>query len=242
MIVNTYPKGWEIIHQRAHGVLAMKIAGLWRKELRPARWMETLLATAEHDDGQEDWTGTNHLNESGAPLDFTHKQFNMVQLKRITELSQHKGRWIALLISMHMTFLYESMRGKSKELDAFLDQQKQHQEKWRKDLKISLQELKRAYALMQWCDRFSLILCRNELPEGERFLQVSTGPDGTDYTVTQRADKTLFLQPWPFEEEQFELSVEASYLEQLSFKNDQELLEALKNSTIKEKTWVLRKE
>jgi hypothetical protein len=133
MIVNTYLKGWEIIHQRAHGVLAMKIAGMWRKELRPARWM-------------------------------------------------------------------------------------------------------------QWCDRFSLILCRNELPEGERFLEVSTGPDGTDYTVTQRADDTLSVQPWPFEQERFELSVEASYLEQLSFKNDQELLEALKNSTIKDKVWVLRKE
>jgi hypothetical protein len=242
MIVNTDPKGWEVIHQRAHGVLAMKIAGAWRKEWHPARWIETLLATAEHDDGQEDWTGTNHLNEAGAPLDFTHKPFKMVQLKRITELSQHKGRWIALLISMHMSYLYESMRGKTKELDEFLDGQKENQEKWRKSLKVSLQETQRAYDLMQWCDRFSLILCRNELPEGERFLEISAGPDGTTYTVVQRPDKTVSVHPWPFEQEKFELSVEASYLDQLSFKNDQELLHALKQSTIEDKTWILCKE
>jgi hypothetical protein len=241
MIVNTDPKGWEVIHQRAHGVLAMKVAAQWQKSLRPARWMETLLATAEHDDGQEDWSGTKHLNEAGAPLDFTHKPFNMVQLKRVTELSQHKGRWIALLISMHMSFLYESMRGKSKELDEFLDTQKQHQEQWRRALKISLQEVKSAYALMQWCDRFSLILCRNELPAGERFLEISTGPDDVRYEVKQRADNTVLVQPWPFEQEKFELSVEASYLTQLSFKNDQELLESIKNSNIQEKIWILCK-
>ncbi len=242
MIVNTDPNGWELIHQRAHGLLAMKIASMWRKEERPARWIETLLATAEHDDGQEDWSGMNHINESGAPLDFIHKRFNMVQLKRVTEISQHKGQWIALLISMHMSFLYESMRGKSKEIDVFLDQQKKSQQQWRKALKVSLQEIKGAYALMQWCDRFSLILCRNELPEGERFLEVSTGPDGTRYDVIQGADKTVMVKPWPFDEEKFTLSIEACYLSQLSFKNDHELLEKLKTSSIRDKIWVLSKE
>lgn len=241
MIVNTDPKGWEVIHQRAHGLLAMKIASQWRKDQRPHRWIETLLATAEHDDGQEDWTGTNHINEAGAPLDFIHKRFNMVQLKRITELSQHKGQWIALLISMHMSFLYESMRSKDKELDTFLDEQKQHQEQWRKSLKVSQQEVKSAYALMQWCDRFSLILCRNELPAGERLLEVSTGPDGTKYEVMQQGDKTVIVKPWPFEENQFELSIEATYLNQLSFKNDQELLATLKKSAIRDKAWLLSK-
>ncbi len=241
MIVNTDKKGWEIIHQRAHGLLAMKIAARWRQDQRPQRWIETLLATAEHDDGQEDWAGTNHLNEAGAPLDFIHKPFNMVQLTRITHLSAQKGRWIALLISMHMSFLYEHMRGQSKELDAFLDEQKAHQQEWRNGLKISVQELKAAYALMQWCDRFSLILCRNELPAGERFLEVSKGPDGTRYEVIQQADNTVSVHPWPFEEERFELAVEASYISQLSFKNDEELLRGLQNALIQEKVWLLTK-
>ncbi len=74
----------------------------------------------------------------------------MVQLTRVTHLSAQKGRWVALLISMHMSFLYEHTQGQKKELDAFLDGQKANQEKWRKDLKISLQEVKRAYDLMKW--------------------------------------------------------------------------------------------
>jgi hypothetical protein len=239
MIVNTDPNGWEVIHQRAHGLLAMKAASRWRKDQRPARWIETLLATAEHDDGQEDWAASNHLNEAGAPLDFMHKPFSMVQLRRITELSQHKGRWVALLISMHMSCLYESMRGKTQELDKFLDEQEMHQNQWRKALKVSRQEAKSAYALMEWCDRFSLILCRNELPDGERWVEVSAGPDGTRYEVMQQADGTVIVKPWPFEEDRFELSVEASYLTRLSFKNDEALLDALKNSTIKDKSWIV---
>lgn len=242
MIVNTHHKGWEIIHQRAHGLLAVKIASHWRIDQRPERWIETLLAIAEHDDGQEDWQGTNHLNPSGAPLDFSLKPFNMIQLSRITELSQHKGRWIAMLISMHMSFLYEEKRGETKEISSFLDLQKYNQQKWQKELKISAKEARQAYALMQWCDRFSLILCRNELPEGERWLEVTEGPDGKTYQVKQLPDKTVILNPWPFQEEQIELSVECAVISQLSFKGDRELLGAIFNSPYNKKQWVLQRE
>lgn len=242
MIVNTHQQGWEIIHQRAHGLLAVKIASHWRTDQRPERWIETLLAIAEHDDGQEDWQGANHLNPSGAPLDFSLKPFNMVQLTRITELSQHKGRWIAMLISMHMSFLYEEKRGDAKEIDTFLDLQQYNQQKWRKELKISVREANQAYALMQWCDRFSLILCRNELPEGERTLEISKGPDGKRYKVKQLADQTVIINPWPFQEDRFELSVEVAVLSQLSFEGDRPLLEAIFNAPFGLKKWTLQKE
>jgi hypothetical protein len=241
MIVNTHQNGWEIIHQRAHGLLAMKIASHWRKDQRPERWIETLIAVAEHDDGQEDWQGTNHLNPSGAPLDFSLKSFNMIQLHRITELSQHKGRWVAMLISMHMTFLYEEKRGQNKEIDQFLDLQLANQKKWRKELKMSVQEAKKAYALMQWCDRFSLILCRNELPEAERLLEVSKGPDGKHYQVKQLNDQSILVEPWPFEEDTFELSIETAILSRLSFKDDRQLIHSILNAPITVKQWYLRK-
>jgi hypothetical protein len=241
MIVNTHQTGWEIIHQRAHGLLAMKIASHWQKDQRPERWLETLIAVAEHDDGQEDWLGTNHLNPSGAPLDFSLKPFNMIQLQRITELSQHKGRWIAMLISMHMSFLYEEKRGQSKEIDQFLDLQLFHQKKWRKELKISVKEAKHAYALMQWCDRLSLILCRNELPEAERTLEISKGPDGKPYQVKQLSNQSVLVQPWPFEEDKFELCVETAILSQLSFKNDRDLIHSILNAPITVKQWLLKK-
>jgi hypothetical protein len=73
-----------------------------------------------------------------------------------------------MLISMHTSFLLEGKRGESADLDSFLDEQVEHQEKWRKELKISKKEAEKAYAFFQWCDRLSLILCKHELPAGQR--------------------------------------------------------------------------
>lgn len=44
---------------------------------------------------------------------------------------------MAFLISKHMSFLNEAKRGKSAEMDQFLDEQLEHQEKWRKELKLT---------------------------------------------------------------------------------------------------------
>jgi hypothetical protein len=52
MIVNYTEAGWEVITQRAHGLLAAQIAGQWKHIVRTGRWTETLLAIAEHDDAQ----------------------------------------------------------------------------------------------------------------------------------------------------------------------------------------------
>lgn len=242
MIVNTYPKGWEIIHQRAHGLLAMKIASHWQSAQRPERWVETLVAIAEHDDGQEDWQGTNHLNEAGAPLNFSFKPLPMTQLRRITELAQHKGRWVALLISTHVSSLHEPMRGENAELTRFLDEQQAQQRKWRTQLSVRVKTIREAYALMRWCDQLSLILCRNEIPADQRILEIYPGPDGTRHHLLLREDGKLTVRPWPFEETQFTLSVEATYLEQLRFENDRELWQAITKGNIQEKTWELVKE
>jgi hypothetical protein len=237
MIVNTYPAGWEIIHQRAHGLLAVQLAYHWRTDQRPQRWVETLVAITEHDDAQEDWQGANHLNEAGAPVDFTHKPFSMTQLERIAGLSQHKGRWVALLISMHLSFIYEPLRGEHKELGPFLDLQKKNQQRWRKDLGIRVTEAEAAYAIVQWCDQFSLILCKHQLPAGERALEISRGPDGQRYDVVQRSDGTLKVNPWPFAEDAFTVAVEATYVEQLHYASDNELQSVMETSAIRPLEW-----
>ncbi len=42
MIVIYKEEGWEVITQRAHGILAAQIGFQWRLKDRPERWMETL--------------------------------------------------------------------------------------------------------------------------------------------------------------------------------------------------------
>ena len=44
MIVNYTDRGWEIISQRAHGLLAAQAAMAWRVKDRPERWTETVLS------------------------------------------------------------------------------------------------------------------------------------------------------------------------------------------------------
>jgi hypothetical protein len=242
MIVNVKRNGWEIIHQRAHGLLAMQLASHWRPDQRAIRWIETLLAIAEHDDSQEDWQGTNHLNDNGTPMNFDMKKFSLTQARRVTAMSEQKSRWIALLISRHMSFLYEPMRGDNRELDAFLDEQKQRQQRFSRELKVKAAEVQYAYDLMQWCDQFSLILCLDDLPAGQRALEISKGPDGRRYEVVQRTDTTLKVEPWPFESDELTVEVEACVIHQLSFANDSQLLEAIKASPTQTKTWRLTKE
>ncbi|MBD1881141.1 DUF3891 family protein [Coleofasciculus sp. FACHB-T130] len=241
MIANLVENGWEVIYHRAHALLAAQIAGHWHQKDRPERLIETVAAISHHDDLEREWEG-NHLTEAGAPLDFTlDKKTDLKKLATLTQNSRYRGRWVALLISMHTSFLNEGKRGESPELDKFLDEQKEHQKLWIKGLKITQKEADKAYAFMQWCDRFSLILCNHELPAGERALEISKGPDGKRYDVVQRSDGNLTVQPWPFAEEKFTVNVEACYLKQVKFDSNAELTQALQEAPIDILEWTLVK-
>ncbi len=239
MIVNPRATGWQLIHQQAHGLLAVQLAYHWHPDYRSERWVETLIAVTEHDDGQAAPDAPMHLNEAGAPRNYADMPFSMEQIVRISELSQRKGRWVALLISMHLSFLYEPTRGERPELDDFLDEQKKQQQAWRRALGLRKADAARTYALMKWCDQFSLILCTEALPMGERALEIEKGPDGQRYEVVKRADGTLSVSPWPFATDRFCVWVEASHLEQLRFDDAQQLREALNRAPIETLRWEL---
>jgi hypothetical protein len=161
VIANQHENGWEIIYHRAHALLAAQIAGNWNKKDRPQRIIETVAAISHHDDVEKEWEG-NHLTPAGAPLDFTlaTKTGDIKNLKEFTNNARYRGRWVAMLISMHMSFLNEGKRGESPELDIFLDEQLENQEKWRKELGITKQEAEAAYAFFQWCVRAA---CRRHI-------------------------------------------------------------------------------
>jgi hypothetical protein len=240
MIVNQDQKGWEVIYHRAHALLAAQIAGHWDPKLRPQRWLETIAAISHHDDLEKEWEG-NHLTEAGAPLDFTLvkeiKESDVKKLWQLAQNSRYRGRWVAMLISMHLSFLNEGHRGKLPELDSFLDEQLQHQQQWRQELNLTKDDAEQAYAFFQWCDRLSLILCNHVLPAGERALEIASGPDGKRYDVMQYSDGSVTVNPWPFLEKEFTVNIEACYLDQLKFDGNAELTQALQNAPIKTLKW-----
>lgn len=237
MIVNQDQKGWEVIYHRAHALLAAELAGHWHPNKRPLRWLETIAAISHHDDLEKEWEG-NHLTEAGAPRDFTlETTIDLTKLQNLAHNARYRGRWVAMLISMHISFLMEGKRGESPELDRFLDEQLQHQEEWRQGLNITKDEAASAYAFFQWCDRLSLILTNRVLPAGERALEIAKTADGQRYDVMERSDGTVTVMPWPFQEDQFTVRVEACYLEQLKFDSNDELTEALQTAPIKTLEW-----
>ncbi|GAB2962598.1 hypothetical protein GCM10027048_34020 [Hymenobacter coalescens] len=241
MIVNYTAAGWQLIYQQAHALLAAQLLHQWPAFLPLDRWVGLLAAAAQHDDGQRRWDGRYALTPAGAPADFTTKEFSPEQAAEVMRQARFQGRWRSLLTSMHLSFLYEELRGQSKPLDAFLDEQRQCQQRWRRELKLKKDEAQRAYALLQWCDRLSLILCRHELPEMERALEISQGPDGRRYDVRQAADKAVQVNPWPFAAAEFTVSVEAAAVRQLQFRHDEELSAAIKAAPVETLQWTLRR-
>ncbi|ARS36790.1 DUF3891 family protein [Pontibacter actiniarum] len=241
MIVNPIPEGWEVIYQQAHGVLAAQLAFHLKPELHCRHWAETLIAIANHDNRQRTWRGKDGLTPAGAPADFTLQPNTLEQARALMHDVRFQSRWVALLTSMHMSYLYESRRGEGKATDAFLDEQLALQQGCRKSLRLSQKEAQQAYAVMQWCDRFSLILCRNELPADERRLEITTGPDGKPYFLQQQQQGGITVTPWPFAAPRVEVQVECRVLEQLQFGSDKELAQALHQVEVRYKKWELQR-
>ncbi|MGA9383192.1 MAG: DUF3891 family protein [Phormidium sp.] len=245
MIANQHEKGWEIIYHRAHALLAAQIAGNWQKSDRPRRIVETVAAISHHDDLEKEWEG-NHLTEVGTPLDFmlitgVPKEEDLEKLRKLINNSRYRGRWVAMLISMHVSFLTEGNRGESSEIDSFLDKQLDWQKQWREELGISKEEAAQTYAFFQLCDRLSLILCNRQLTVGERILEIGKDDKDQLYDVIQIKDQTVYVNPWPFEEESFTVNVEATYLNQVVFENNEALAQALQVAPIKTLEWTFAK-
>ena len=237
MIVNLTDDGWQIIYHRAHALLAAQIAGYWNTPDDTSRLVDTIAAIVHHDDLEREWQG-NHLTKAGAPFDFTlGTDLAVKSLYEHIEAAGYRGRWVALLVSMHMTFLNQGRRGELPELDEFLDKQIELQTRWRKSLKVNKADAQKCYDMMQCCDRLSLILCQQQIPDGERWLEIAKGPTGEQYDILQRGDRTLTVKPWPFNQKQFTVRVDAAHLSQMKFDNDRELVESLKHAPISSLEW-----
>ncbi|WKN46285.1 DUF3891 family protein [Tunicatimonas pelagia] len=240
MIVNQAEYGWDIIFQRAHAILAAQIAMYWKVETRPEPWTELIAAIADHDDGQRDWEGDNHLTDAGAPLNFMLQPPDIAQAKQMVDNARYRSRWIALLTSMHTTALYESWRGTDKKLDTFLDEQQNYQRKLARGLDVPIQQARDTYQLMYFSDALSLVLCKDQIPPDGLHLEVTPLPSGEMAKIYAVENNLFGLQPWPWEDEGVTLSVEVYHLNQLAFKNDQELYKALKTADVSVKKWCFR--
>lgn len=241
MVVVYTDSGWRVTTQRAHGILAAQIALNWKVAHRPGRWLETLLAIAEHDDAENELDGENLLAVSGGPLNYTMKSFDLDHCKKLVRHSATKSQYISLLTSMHMEFLYGKEAKKNKIARGFLREQEQFRVSTCRQLSITMAELKKIYSFLEWCDALSLILCSDQVPAENRKLEVSAGPDKVCYEVFQLHEKQIVIEPWPFETSAFSVHFETRAVERMHFDRSSEFRTAFLNAPVSEIEWKILK-
>jgi hypothetical protein len=227
LIVKYTENGWEIITQRAHGLLAGQICARWKISEQPARWVETLMATAEHDDVFNEFQPGSLLTGSGGPVNFKMTKFDRAACDQLIDMALSKSRFTALLFARHIGFTH----GKEPEAKPYLITLKKCEDKWIKEAGVSISEVDQSYELLEFCDAFSLLVCQDQIPPEERTLEISSGPDGTPYRFFQK-DGKLIVSPWPFETKKFEVNYECLHLKQMSYKNDGEFRAALRKAKV----------
>ena len=241
MIVRATPKGWEVIYHHAHALAAAQLAYQLAPRYRHPRWLEQIEAIAFHDDAQLPFSARNYLNPNGTPLDFTLTSYTLAQAEAVAAQAIFKSRRVGLLISLHMSYLYEPLAkaGKDTALKAFCKHQRQQQKRIIQALGLTPEQAAAEYELLRWCDQTSLYLCQNQVPAGGLRVETGPGPGGHNHLLSMGEPDHIYMNPWPFEAKEATVYCEVRHLHQLTFTSSEELLEVLQKAKVEERCWHL---
>ena len=246
MIVLSHQKGWKIITQRSHGLLAAMIAYQYNIDLPVEIMIPVLVAIAEHDDGVTETLADQNLTEAGAPRSFTvtdgNTKTNLTPLLNVMEIGNSKSQLNGLLTSLHLKFLYDSdKRQTDKGLDNFLKEQEKYRTTLLKNLKINKKYGDWLYKLLEWSDAFSLLICLDKIqPEGRK-MEISESPDGDMNMVYYKPNKAICVEPWPFKATSFNVFYEYRILEQLQFKSIENFNEVYEATIVQQAVFTFSK-
>jgi hypothetical protein len=235
MIVNYAETGWEIVAQRNHGLLAAQLCAHWKTSKRPFRWIDTLIATAEHDDSNNELEKQELLEPHGGPMNFKMVPFEIEYCDNLLQKALTKGRYVGLLIARHIQFLY----GELPEAKAYCKTLKSQEKNWLQSCGATSEDLEGSYQLLEFCDAFSLLLCQENVPPENRTTEISQGSDGTVYVLKQDSEKKLVVSPWPFEPNEFKVYYEKRLLDQLTYPDVEAFRLAFRDAPIVSVEWVI---
>ena len=237
MIVAPHQKGWKIINQRSHGLLAAMIAYQYDIDLPNDIIVPTLIAIAEHDDGAAETLQEKNLTELGAPRNFTvgddSKKTEVRQKLNVMEIATAKSQLNALLTSLHIDFIFsEGDENPDKKLTSFLKDQDKNRTEILKHLNIDKKYADRLYRFVEWCDAFSLLICMDKIqPEGRK-MEISESPDGDMNQTFYKAENVITVEPWVFKNNHFTVFYEYKIIEKLKFKSIEEFNEECQKTSV----------
>ena len=192
MIVNYNSLGWQIITQRAHGLLAGQICARWKLSNQPEYWFDTLVATTEHDDVYNEFEKKPLIDDNGAPINFKETSFDLQACQRQIDMALTKSRFITLLVSRHIDFTH----GENPLAGDFITTLKNKEKKWVKEADVTRGDLDRTYELLEFCDAFSLLICQGQVPPSIGFWKLVKDPMERPITC-MRNRVQLLLTPGP---------------------------------------------
>lgn len=246
MIVASHTKGWKIITQRSHGLLAAMLAYQFDIDLPNQIMVPTLIAIAEHDDGIAETLANKNLTDAGAPRHFlVDDESNITDLKQqlsVMEKATSKSQINALMTSMHIDFIFDAKKhGPDKDLNAFLKAQEKNRKDILKHLDIDAKYAERLYRFVEWCDAFSLLICMDKIqPEGRK-MEISETPDGIINQTFYKSENVIAVDPWPFKNDIFKVFYEFKIVEQLKFKSVEEFDEVCSKTQVQRQEFVFEK-
>ena len=235
MIVRKSSEGLHVVYQAAHGLLAGKIADELDYKFRPSLWLETLVAVIEHDDQQLDFTEKKYLSAHGMPMDFTDNSATtkqvLIRCERVVRQARSKSLWSAMLVSYHLDFLYGNLRDKHASAKKFLESQDGFRKECRKHFDLTIAKAESIYQILRFCDRCSLILCKDEIPLQGRKLEINNSLGEKTYMIFYNEDNTINITPWCFQKDEFKISLDEILVEKTQFKNQPEFRDYLYGKT-----------
>lgn len=246
MIVHPHTKGWKVISQRSHGLLAALIAAQYDIDLPNQILVPTLIAIAEHDDGVAETHENKNLTDAGAPRHFlvasSARKTDLKQYNNVMEMARAKSQLNALLTSMHIDFTNSNRKiGKDKSLDTLVNDLEKERKTILKNLNLMQEEANRLYRFVEWCDAFSLLICMDKIqPEG-RTMEISLSPDGVINNVFYKAKNVISVTPWPFKVRSFKVFYEYRIVKQLKFASIKEFDQVYEKTLIERETFLFAK-
>lgn len=228
---------WKIVTQRSHAHLAAQFCQYWEPLALSENALDLLIATAEHDDVYNELLQDDVLDASGVPLNFDKRGFNEAACSSLFQLALLKSHYVALLVARHLEFLYKDDSAATvkffnkleKDTHALVD---------RFDVSPSL--LDQDYAILQWCDAISLIICQQQIPPASREIEVAKGPDTKPYYLRSMDDEILEVEPWPFRVQQFGVYYEYRLLTKITYENDASFREDLEKAPVSVTKYTIR--
>ncbi|MGI8593797.1 MAG: DUF3891 family protein [Solirubrobacteraceae bacterium] len=231
------------IGQPAHAWVSGQLARAWRG-VEPRE--DVCLAAAQHDIGMAAWDAEPELNPStGRPYGFTEMPLEThVRLwRRAPALALAQGRYVALLVSMHGSALYE-MRDLDQMADAeasavraYLDGQRALQRALRASLGVGQEEAGRNQRLLWTWDFLSLALCLAWAPTGIDDAPIG---EGRAERLELRAGGGAFtIEPWPFAPDRVALRCDGRVLRG-RFEDEERMRAALDDAPWVTLEWLLQ--